>query len=134
MQKKLFLLLAFVFSSSIVLAQEISVSADIREVKSFGQWSANEHYGNYRIVIVNNGYEHVSNTVYLQWIGTDNDSYQVIESIIISEISKDSFYSVRVKSVESEKIIFNLVDSHSFEKSELEIIPTEVGKYKAIAV
>lgn len=134
MQKKLFLLLALVFSSSIVLAQEISVSADIREVKSFGQWSANEHYGNYRIVIVNHGYEHVSNTVYLQWISTDNDSYEVIKSIIISELSKDSFYSVSVKRVESKKIILYLVDSHSFEKSELEITPTEFGKYKASAV
>ena len=134
MNKKLLLLFALTFSSFIVLAQEISVSADIREVKSFGQWSANEQYGNYRIVIVNHGYEHVSNTVYLQWISTDNDSYKVIKSIIVSELSKDSFYSVSVKRVEPEKIILYLVDSHSFEKSELEIIPVELGKYKANAV
>lgn len=126
------LFLIFLFSSSYASAQQITASPEIREIKSFGHWGTDDYEGNYRIVIINKGFEHVSSNVYIEWISSDNETYKTVKSILVSEVS--GFYSVRIKKVDSNKAVLYLVDSHSFEKSEVEIEPTELGKYKANSI
>lgn len=124
--------LILLFLSPLTLAQEITVSPEIREIKSFGYWETADYEGIYRIVIINRGFEHVSSNVYLEWISSENETQKIVKSILVSEVSE--FYSVSINKIESKKVLLYLVDSHSFEKSEFKIEPTGLGKYKASAL
>ena len=130
MYKTILASLFFLFSSTLLYAQSSTIPADVYEVKSFGHWEEGDKSGNYRIQIVDQGFEHVTSSVYLEWIRISMDGKEIIQSVPIIEIN-ENFYSVSVKNVESDKLILSLTHTYSHEKSEIEIITAEPGKYKA---
>jgi hypothetical protein len=134
MSKTVSLFLFFLLSGSFLYAQDSAIPVDVFEVKSFGHWETNDQYGYFRIKIVNQGFDHVASTVYLEWISTKEEGKEILRSIPITEINESGFYSVSVKKVKTEKVTLTLYHTYSHEESELEIIPTEPGKYKANAV
>jgi hypothetical protein len=134
MYKTFSFILLFLFSGSLLYTQSPTILVDVFEVKSFGHWEEGESYGHYRIKIVNQGFEHVASTVYLEWIRIEKEGNKITKSIPITEINESGFYSVSVKKFDGEKLILSLTHTYSHEDSVLEIIPLEPGKYKANAV
>ena len=121
--------LALLFSCSFAFAQERTASPEIYEVKSFGFWEADDYEGHFRIVIINQGFEHVSSNVYLEWISSNNESLKIIKSVLITEVSE--FYSVSIKTTNLKKVVLKLVDSHSFEKKKWLLTSFKTTFFKA---
>lgn len=134
MHKTFSLLILLFFSSSLLSAQELTIPADIYELKSFGHWETIDQHGHLRIVIINQGFEHVASSVFLEWISVQEDGLETYKSVPITEINEFRLYSVGVKKVEWERLILSLTQVYSLEESELEIIPLVPGKYEAKAV
>jgi len=88
MHKTFSLLILLIFSISLLHAQELPISADVYELKSFGHWENIDHHGHLRIVIKNQGFEHVTSSVYLEWISVQEDGLEIYKSVPITEINE----------------------------------------------
>ena len=87
--------------------------------------------GEYRIVIFNQGFEHVSSEVYLQWLEWNQDGPRLVESVLITELSS-GFWSVGAPTVISRKnCSMQLAATHtySFEAARFVLQPAGRGKY-----
>ena len=62
----------------------------VSRVFSGGFWSDGKDEGHYRIVVVSDGFEHVSHRVFIQWIAIDqvNHELKIKRTIPIEEISE----------------------------------------------
>ena len=61
------------------------------EVASGGEWETTDEHGDYRVLIFNGGYEHVSSQVYLQWLTHSPEGAHVVRSVLIAELSSGAW-------------------------------------------
>jgi hypothetical protein len=62
-----------------------------------GFWErSNNEYGNFRIIVRNQGWEHTRSLVYLQWLKSDekNETLDVLLSIAVPELNSGSWRNV----------------------------------------
>jgi hypothetical protein len=52
---------------------QLSVPANVRSVATGGRWHDGKRDGQYRVVVVDDGYEHVWSRVYIQWVARPQD-------------------------------------------------------------
>lgn len=60
------LLTSFVFASH--APAQTGVPPQVHSVASGGYWSSGRHSGVYRVIVVNEGFEHVASRVFVEWI------------------------------------------------------------------
>ena len=65
-------LVSLLCTSSIGLAQS-PVAPGVETVASGGYWEANGRSGRYRIVVINQGFEHVTSRALVQWLAASKD-------------------------------------------------------------
>ncbi|MEX2347773.1 MAG: hypothetical protein WD511_01020 [Balneolaceae bacterium] len=132
---KTIFLIPFIFLVSLqIQAQDSTIPAEVVEVRSFGIWETSEQIGHYRIVIKQYGYEHVKNTVFIQWIAESEEGNTLIKSVPISEVNEPNVYAVGIEKINGDKISLNLTDTYTLDNTSIEISVGSPGKYKASAV
>ena len=72
------------------VAQVATLDPWLRTVQGGGSWKAGGKYGDYRLVVIAEGFEHVSTAGYLQWIWANEDSstIEVISTVPLKEIGR----------------------------------------------
>ena len=88
--KKIFHVVVLFLPLFNLTAQDVSkLNPSIAFVTSGGYWEEDDLSGVYRIVVVNQGWEHVSSKVYIQWIQEDtkNPKNTIKESLLITSVS-----------------------------------------------
>ena len=134
MKKVIFLF--FLFSLNIY-SQEVlqKIPANVVEVKSFGNWQKGNEDGNYRLVVIFEGYEHVKNFAFIELIKSDFEEVKVIESFEIKEINEPAAFVISksnwFRKENKDYIKFNLLNTYSLEESEL-LIQLNTSNYKVL--
>jgi hypothetical protein len=74
-----------------------NVSPSIAQVASGGHWEAGAQRGAYRAIVENQGFEHVSSRLWLEWIAEPTNS-QVSQQVVAKvEVAEVRGWSVRVE-------------------------------------
>jgi hypothetical protein len=87
--------------------------------------------GQYRIVVFNQGFEHVSSEVYLQWLEWNQDGPRLLESMLVPELSS-GLWSVGEPVVISHKTCsMQLAATHTYSSKAARFVlqPAGRGKY-----
>jgi hypothetical protein len=66
-----------------------TLTGNVREVKSAGRWRTATAMGVYRVIVVRDGYEHIADRLYIQWLSnaSDDASPRVLATVGVSEIN-----------------------------------------------
>ena len=61
----------------------------VHQVFSGGFWSDGTTDGHYRIVVVMDGFEHISHRLFIQWIAVDTDNHdlKLVRTVAVSEVN-----------------------------------------------
>jgi hypothetical protein len=126
-----FIFIALWITPILRASQDLIVSPDIESVVSGGYWQSDKQEGRYRVIVVNQGSEHVYSIVYLQWVTNEEGDAAISFSIPISEINDSPVWSVGVPEFlnESRQIRLNGINSYTQEKKSFILTPHAVGKY-----
>src|SRR6186713_464278 len=96
-------LVALLTVSSLVTAaaqdRAPDVSPAIVQVVSGGYWEAGPQHGIYRAIVENQGFEHVSSRLWLEWVAEPDNAqaaHQVVGRVEVAEIGRGS-WSVHVE-------------------------------------
>jgi hypothetical protein len=87
--------------------------------------------GQYRIVVFNQGFEHVSSEVYLQWLEWNQDGSRLLESVLVTELSS-GLWSVGEPVVISQKnCSMQLAATHTYSSKAARFVlqPAGRGRY-----
>ena len=110
------------------------LNPSIKRVECGGYWHQNGASGQYRVVVICGGYEHVRCSLYLQWVqegSIDKQKESILSSILIGEISgigydlSPSFESSNGKT----KVIVRGQADFQKEAEIFTIEPISIGKY-----
>ena len=133
-------LVALLTVSSLVTAaaQERApdVSPAIVQVVSGGYWEAGPQHGIYRAIVENQGFEHVSSRLWLEWVAEPDNAqaaHQVVGRVEVAEIGRGS-WSVHVEPTQPPFAQGTLrvaaTQTHSLEERVFTIELGSVGKYR----
>ena len=116
-----------------------NVSPAIVQVVSGGYWEAGSQHGMFRAIVENQGFEHVSSRLWLEWVAEPDDAQaanQVVTRVEVSEISRD-FWSVHVEPAEppfAQGILrVSATQTHSLEERVFTIDLGSVGEYRIVS-
>ncbi len=133
--KKTFHILFLLLPLVNLAAQDISkLNPSIAFITSGGYWEDNDLSGIYRIVVVNQGWEHVSSKVYIQWLQEDTKGSKITikESLLITNVSGGN-WSIGQPHLEisksGTKCILSGTNPYTLEESKWVVQLAEVGKY-----
>ena len=73
-----------------------ALSADIVSIVRGGVWKADGRTGFYRLVVVSGGYEHVTSSLYVQWVQESQDSSTPSRVVHTKNAFGGSLYSLGV--------------------------------------
>ena len=61
----------------------------IHQVLSGGYWEHGKDDGHYRVIVVTQGFEHISHRLLIQWIMIDHDNHdiKVVRTVAVTEVS-----------------------------------------------
>ncbi len=115
--------------------QAMSLNTLIAQVWSGGYWEDNDRRGHIRFIVTTQGFERVTNQLFVQWIeqidGTDKT--RLLEQASITEVN-DLFYVFGVPQCIGSPQCTNsrlaLTHTYTYETSNLNIHLTGVGSYK----
>jgi len=85
----------------------------------------------YRTVIFNQGFEHVSSEVYLQWLEWNQEGPRLLKSVLVTELSS-GLWSVgepAVTSRENCSMVLAATHTYSLEPARFILRPSGPGKY-----
>ena len=139
MKSALVALLAF--SSFVAAAAQDrapNVSPTIVQVVSGGYWEAGPQHGIYRAIVENQGFEHVSSRLWLEWVAEPDDTqaaHQVVGRVEVAEISRGS-WSAHVEPAQppfAQGVLrVAATQTHSLEQRVFTIELGSVGKYRVV--
>lgn len=90
-------------SASQLKRDPIGLSAAITTVRTGGSWADGGSSGSYRVVIVDQGFEHVVSKVYIQWIEIQPEerTQHVLVTALFEKINSRPMYSLDITSFDS---------------------------------
>jgi hypothetical protein len=95
-----------------------NVDPAVTSATTVGYWQTKDRHGSYRVVIWNEGYEHVSSGVTAEWIaepGSPNDDSQILFSKLIVEPNAFSFGEPTFVQLRKGRVRVKLTGVNSFE-------------------
>lgn len=101
------------------------------DVSSVASCVAPSGSGQYRVVVFNRGFEHVSSEVYIQWLEWNQDGPRLLDSVLVGELSSGS-WAVGQPFVASRKTCsmqLNATHSYSMETARFVLQPTSALKH-----
>ena len=89
MYKPLATAIALLVGLSAVAQPEVPSS--VRTVASAGYWKASGRTGTYRLLVVNEGFEHVSSRLFIQWVAepTSRESEPTVISVVEAKLPNE---------------------------------------------
>ena len=122
--------------------EEIAIKqlpSSIVALRSGGYWEKQEKHGIYRVVVNNNGWEHVSSQVAVQWIDDGNPEIGdqgAISTVPVKEINDSNTWSVDISSMKYVKgkmmVTIDAVNTYSpKEQKQFRFTLLEPGKYQS---
>src|SRR5947208_6198917 len=103
------------------LAPDVSSLTSCRDPSGSGQ---------FRVVVVNQGFEHVSSEVYVQWIEWNEDGPRLLESVLVKELSS-GFWSVGKPVMTSRKnCSMQLEAAHTYTSEDARFVLRAAGRGK----
>ncbi len=126
---------SFQFASQALSADPEKIDASISSVVSGGAWEVSGKRGTYRVVVIEKGWEHVSSSVWIQWIEEDADkkSLRLLTSIPVSQIG-DLHLAVGVPefllSRDGTTVRLNATDNITNERTVFQLTPGKPGEYE----
>ena len=72
------------------------IDTTIFVISTGGLWEQGTRYGNWRVIVINRGWEHRRSFLYLQWLKTDDDKKKVteLETVPIPEFNAGDWRNV----------------------------------------
>lgn len=88
--------------------------------------------GNFRIIVINAGYEHVSSRVRLEWLEMGPEQKSVIkDSVWVDEIGNGMLsLGMPVWSSGKDEFLLSATHTYSMEKYKFTLVPLEPGQYE----
>lgn len=78
------------YGSAIATAQQtVTLDPNIESVVTFGEWKAGGQEGQWRLVLVTRGFDHLLSTLYVQWIAAptrSDDSAKIVKTMQVPEL------------------------------------------------
>ena len=113
------------------------VPARVNTVATGGEWSSAKDSGTLRIVVVNQGFEHVQSKLWLEWLAIgENEERRLAARVLVEELS-NGFSVVRLdtrrKTFDGTRIRLLAANPYSAEDSEVTITAGKPGRYKIIS-
>ena len=132
--RKMFALILFLVTGTWLTASDVSdVPTHVESVVSGGYWKSGGQDGRYRIIVVNNGWEHVHSLVFLQWLEENHEKQETTTrfSVPIREINEAHTWSVaRPEFSDKNEIKMHATNTYSQEAKVFIVRPDVEGKYK----
>lgn len=117
-------------------AQQSSYQIDpsVAFVTTGNYWENSEISGIYRVLVINQGFEHVSSDVYIQWLqeNVEKSSFVVLNSLLVKEVSNGqwSIGQPELQTCKKNSIcIINGTNPYTLEEKSWIIKLGDVGKY-----
>lgn len=137
---KKFIILVFIFVGITVSSQTNldflnKIDNNIIEIKTLPLVKNNKFICFYRIIIVEQGYEHVSTSVYIQWLKYDEKENKkiMLSQVKVNEIEMWSLSLKKSNNQNSDNLItFSGTHTYTYEDGEIIIQISNIGKYKVI--
>jgi len=92
-----FLLLASVTSLADETPRRANIDPDVWFVASGGLWKKSDtEYGNFRVIVRNEGWEHTRSSLYLQWLKSDDQKQRIVvlKEMPVSEFNSGGWFNV----------------------------------------
>jgi len=128
-----FLIIFLTYNSTVIIANESikNVDTEIGYVISRGLWKDKNSYGSYRIIVQNQGWEHVRSFFYLQWLKTEDSNKRVIiyKTRPIKELNESIWANIISIDYENGVFTINYHDRIEGEKQGV-LIPGKPNEYK----
>lgn len=119
------------------VAAVVGLGAQIETVASGGYWEANGKEGSYRVIILLEGWEHLSNRVFLQWLEVDQEKREFVSQRIvpIPEVNEGRWRvtEARFELVDEQwRIVLPARGQEVERKATLSIVPSADFTYKML--
>lgn len=115
------------------------VPLNIDSVNSGGYWEYGGKSGEYRVVVVSDGWEHVHSRVYLQWIAADENkhSFSLAATVPIDKINREAVWTAGAPKIlfSKNRVNFSIPLTHTYsaENRSITIVPqAKPGVYKIL--
>jgi hypothetical protein len=109
-----------------------ALPASVSLVSSGGGWVDGNEQGTYRIVAVTEGWDHLQSRLYIQWIAED-DAQQKLKVVATTHVTEVRMAVVTGANfepgVDGVRLRVTLLNSHSMEEREVEVLLGAKGKY-----
>jgi hypothetical protein len=82
----------------------VAVPLSVETVETFGFWSKGGEEGSYRLVLIQEGYEHISHRLIIEWIGLSPTSGRELVERVEPDLGKGAGYrgyAIAVSRIES---------------------------------
>ena len=124
-----------------VLSQDVFKSAldtlpgNVRDLKSAGRWRTATAMGVYRVIVVRDGYEHIADRLYFQWLSnaSDDSSPQVLATVGVSEINDAGpftlSYALYAEATNRLRITVNARHSYTGARRQFVFVASAPGTY-----
>jgi hypothetical protein len=115
-------------------AEVPAVPLDVATVVSGGAWETADAAGTYRVVIVDEGFEHVHSTLWLEWLAPVQDGPPaLVARVRVKELS-DGFWSLRIddadRTFKQGRIVLRATHAYSLESRTIQIEAGRPGLYR----
>lgn len=119
------------------VAAVVGLAPQIETVASGGYWEANGKEGSYRVIILLDGWEHLSNRVFLQWVEVDQEKqeFHSLRIIPIPEVSEGRWRVTEAKFElvgEQWRIVLPARGQDVDRKATLTVVPAADFTYKML--
>lgn len=76
----------------------VGVPADVSTVQTGGVWSESDKEGNYRVIIINHGFDHIVSKLYLQWLEQKPEEVvpQVLTTAVFAAFNEMPVYNLDI--------------------------------------
>jgi hypothetical protein len=109
-----------------------ALPASVSLVSSGGGWVDGSQQGTYRIVAVTEGWNHLQSRLYIQWLAEDDvqQKLTVIATTHVTEVGMGVVTGAEFEpGVDGVRLRISLLNSHSMEEREVELLLGAAGKY-----
>jgi hypothetical protein len=113
-----------------------NIDANVWFVVSGGLWNKSEsEYGNFRVIVRNEGWEHTRSAVYLQWLWSDDSKQRVVvvKEVPVSELNDGGWRNVmHVERKDNTFLISYTAREQEDAKKSAELRPGLPGTYRLV--
>jgi hypothetical protein len=112
-----------------------SIDTNVSLIVSGGLWKKNNgEYGNFRVIVRNEGWEHTRSSVYLQWLRSDDPKQQIVvlKEVPVSEFNNGGWFNVMHLERKDNRFLISYTTREEGAKKSAELRPGLPGIYRFV--